>query len=39
MWKKIKQFFISGAPGIKKKPEIDVKGFRKENKSRIRKTW
>jgi hypothetical protein len=37
MWQKIKDFFKSGAPGIKKKPEIDVKGLEKKTKAELEK--
>ena len=34
LWKKIKNFFVSGAPGIKK-PEIDIKGLEKKTKAEL----
>lgn len=37
MWQAIKKFFISGAPGIKKKPDIDVKGLEKKTKAELEK--
>jgi len=37
MWQAIKDFFISGAPGIKRKPEIDVKGLEKKTKVELEK--
>jgi hypothetical protein len=37
MWAKILDFFKSGAPGIKKKPEIDVKGLEKKTKVELEK--
>ena len=36
IWKKIKDFFVSGAPGIKK-PEIDIKGLEKKTKVELEK--
>jgi len=36
LWKKIKNFFVSGAPGIKK-PEVDIKGLEKKTKAELEK--
>ena len=37
IWKKIKHFFVSGMPGIKKKPEIDIKDLEKKTKAELEK--
>ena len=36
MWQKIKEFFISGAPGIKK-PEVDLSNLQKKTKAELEK--
>jgi hypothetical protein len=36
VWQKIKQFFISGAPGIKK-PEVDLSNLQKKTKAELEK--
>ena len=36
MWQKIKEFFISGAPGIKK-PEVDLSKLQKKTKAELEK--
>ena len=35
MWARILDFFKSGAPGIKRKPEIDIKGLEKKTKAEL----
>ena len=36
IWKKIKDFFVSGAPGIKK-PEVNIKDLEKKTKVELEK--
>lgn len=36
IWKKIKDFFVSGAPGIKK-PEVNIKDLEKKTKAELEK--